>query len=199
VPDLGSHWALCEDGIDVKKYPCCYYTHAAIYAAIELAEEYALEAVDIDEVRVTASQGAADALAHDDPATGLEAKFSMPYLIGRAIADRDVGLAAFDEGNIDEPAVQTVRERVAGRRRRVALRLQRRPRRGDDPRRRDPRTHARAGRRAPHDDPLLIEELHEKFQMCAAYAPASVAVDDALAALDDLRSVSDVSDALESL
>jgi 2-methylcitrate dehydratase PrpD len=199
VPDLGSHWALCEDGIDVKKYPCCYYTHAAIYAAIELAEEYALEAVDIDEVRVTASQGAADALAHDDPATGLEAKFSMPYLIGRAIADRDVGLAAFDEGNIDEPAVQTVRERVSlavddelpydSNAAHVAATT------------RDGETHERMQERPPgtHDDPLSIEELHEKFQMCAAYAPASVAVDDALAALDDLRSVSDVSDALESL
>ncbi|WP_226042270.1 MmgE/PrpD family protein [Natrinema sp. DC36] len=199
VPDLGSHWALCEDGIDVKKYPCCYYTHAAIDAAIELAEEYDLETDDIDEVRVTASQGAADALAHDDPATGLEAKFSMPYLIGSAFARRRVGLAAFDEERIDDPAVQAVRERVSlivdgnlsydSNAAHVAVTT----RAGDE--------YDRSQERPPgtHDDPLSDDELHEKFRLCADHAPETVAVDDALAALDELRTVSDVNDVLEWL
>ncbi|WP_226479736.1 MmgE/PrpD family protein [Natrinema amylolyticum] len=199
LPDLGERWALLEDGIDVKKYPCCYYTHAAIYAAIGLAEECDLGADEIDDVVVTASRGAADALAHDDPDTGLEAKFSMPYLIGSAIARRRVGLAAFDEEAIDESAVQTVRERVSltvdedlpydSNAARVAVTT------------RDGETDERTRERPPgtHDDPLSDEELREKFRMCAERAPGSVAVDDALAALDDLRTVSDVGDVLESL
>ncbi|SEP74921.1 MmgE/PrpD family protein [Natrinema salaciae] len=199
LPDLGTRWALCEDGIDVKKYPCCYYTHAAIYAAIRLTESHELTPDDVDAVVVTASQGAADALAHDDPATGLEAKFSMPYLIGSAIARQRVGLDAFDEDSIDEPAVQTVRERVSltvdddlpydSNAARVAVTT----RAGD--------VYERTQDRPPgtHDDPLSDDELHEKFRMCAAHAPTSVATDDALAALDDLRSVSDVSDVLESV
>ncbi|MDS0475075.1 MmgE/PrpD family protein [Natrinema sp. 1APR25-10V2] len=199
LPDLGERWAIREDGIDVKKYPCCYYTHAAIYAAIRLAEEHDLAADGIDAVRVTASQGAADALAHDDPETGLEAKFSMPYLIGSAIARRTVGLSAFETTNIDEPAVQTVRERVSlsvddempydSNAARVAVTT------------RDGETYERTQERPPgtHDDPLSVEELHEKFRMCADFAPGSVAIDDALAALDNLRSVEDVGSLLESL
>ncbi len=199
LPDLGERWSILEDGIDVKKYPCCYYTHAAIHAAIGLAEDRDLEPTEIADVTVTASRGAADALAHDDPETGLEAKFSMPYLIGRSIADREVGLAAFDADAIDESAVQTVRERVTltvddelpydSNAARVAVTT------------RDGETHERTRERPPgtHEDPLPIDELHAKFRMCAGYAPGTVATDDALAALDDLRSVSDVSAVLESL
>ncbi|MDF9746018.1 MmgE/PrpD family protein [Natrinema salsiterrestre] len=199
LPDLGSRWAILDDGIDVKKYPCCYYTHAAIYAAIGLADEHDLSAAEIDEVAVTASQGAADALAHDDPETGLEAKFSMPYLIGSAIARRQVDLSAFDEDRIDDPDVQTVREQVSvtvdealpydSNAARVAVTTQA----GEE--------YERMRERPPgtHDDPLSDDELRAKFRMCAAHAPGSVAIDDALAALDDLRSVTDVGDVLESL
>ncbi|MFC6764242.1 hypothetical protein ACFQE6_04025, partial [Natrinema soli] len=49
-----------------------------------------------------------------------------------------------------------------------------------------------------YDDPLSDDEPHEKFRMCAGHAPETVAVDDAPAALDELRTVSDVSDVLGS-
>jgi 2-methylcitrate dehydratase PrpD len=199
LPALGDRWSILEDGIDVKKYPCCYYTHAAIHAATELATAHDVGADDVESVTVTASQGAADALAHDDPETGLEAKFSMPYLIGSAIARRGVDLAAFDADNLDEPDVETVRERVTltvddelpydSNAARVAVTT------------RDGETYERTQDRPPgtHDDPLTDDELHEKFRMCAASAPGAVATDDALAALDDLRSVADVGDVLERL
>lgn len=199
LPDLGSRWALLEDGIDVKKYPCCYYTHAAIYAATGIAETTDVQADDIDDVVVTASQGAADALAHDDPETGLEGKFSMPYLIASAIVRRGVGLSAFEDDRIDEPAVQAVRERVTltvdpdlpydSNAAHVAVT----DRTGD--------VYERMQERPPgtHDDPLSSDELHEKFGMCAKYAPGSVAVDEAVSALNDLRTVDDVRGVLESL
>lgn len=199
LPDLGTRWSLLEDGIDVKKYPCCYYTHAAIYAASELADAHGLEPESIDEVAVTASQGAADALAHDDPVTGLEAKFSMPYLVASAIVLDRVDLAAFDEDCIDEPSVQSVRERVSLE---VddglaydsnAATVEITTRTGD--------SYERFQERPPgtHDDPLTDEELHEKFRMCADHAPAPVAVDDALSTLDGLQSVSDVGTLLETI
>ncbi|THE66098.1 MmgE/PrpD family protein [Salinadaptatus halalkaliphilus] len=199
LSDLGERWSLLEDGIDIKKYPCCYYTHAAIYAAIQLAERRELSADDVDAVTVTASQGAADALHHDDPDTGLEGKFSMPYLIGRAIADRDVDLAAFEDDAIDDEAVQAVRERVelivdddlpyGSNAARVAVTT----RAGEHYERRQEQPPG------THDDPLSADELHEKFRMCATHAPAAIDADDALAALEDLRSISDIASVLERL
>ncbi|SDK91400.1 MmgE/PrpD family protein [Natronorubrum texcoconense] len=199
LPALGTRWSLLEDGIDVKKYPCCYYTHAAIYAASELADAHGLEAGTIDEVAVTASQGAADALEYDDPDTGLEAKFSMPFLIASAIAREHVDLAAFDAEQLDEPAVQFVRERVRltvddelpydSNEARVEITA------------RDGETYERTQRRPPgtHDEPLSDDELHEKFRMCAERAPGTVDVDGAVESLDSLRTVSDVRTLLERL
>lgn len=197
--ELGDRWALVDDGIDVKKYPCCYYTHAAIHAAIELRKQHDLTSSAVDSVVVTASRGAADALQHGDPTTGLEAKFSMQYLIARALADGDVGLSAFDDENIGDRTVQSLRDRVRlvvdddlpydSNAARVEVTT------------RDGKTHERFRERPPgtHDDPLSTAELHEKFRMCAARAPGSVATDSIIKVLDDLRSVSDLEAVLEVL
>ncbi|MFC6718222.1 MmgE/PrpD family protein [Natrialbaceae archaeon GCM10025810] len=196
--DLGSRWSILEEGVDVKKYPCCYYTHAAIHGAADLARERGLEPDDVESVTVAASRGAADALHHDDPSTGLEAKFSMPYVVARAIVDR-VDLAAFDDENVGDEDVQAVRERVTltvdedepydSNAARVAVRT------------RDGETLERYQERPPgtYEDPLSIDELREKFLLCAEYADGEVRADAALDALDTLRDVPDVSGALEHL
>ena len=107
---VGDHWRLREEGIHVKAYPCCYFTHSAIAAAAELGETVDPEAVE--SVAVTASQGAADALHHADPETGLEATFSMEYTVASGLVRDRVGLETFEPDAIDHPAVQRVRERV---------------------------------------------------------------------------------------
>ena len=107
---VGERWRLREAGIHVKAYPCCYFTHSAIAAAAELGEAVDPEAVE--SVSVTASQGAADALHHTDPETGLEAKFSMEYTVASGLVHDRVGLETFEPEAIDDPTVQRVRERV---------------------------------------------------------------------------------------
>jgi len=197
--DLGDRWAIVNDGIDVKKYPCCYYTHAAIYAAIGLREQHDLTPGAVDNVVVTASRGATDALQHEDPTTGLEAKFSMQYLIARALADGDVGLSAFEEKNIADRTVQSLRERVQ-------LVVD-----GDlsydsnaaavEVTTRDGETHETFRERPPgtHEDPLSTAELHDKFRMCADRAPKSVATASIIEMLDELRSVSDLGSVWDAL
>ncbi|WP_226482737.1 MmgE/PrpD family protein [Natrinema amylolyticum] len=195
-PTPGSEWALLSDGIDVKKYPCCYYTHAAIYGAAELAKEHDIDPETIDDVHVTASQGAEDALHHADPSTGLEAKFSMEYVVACALVDGHVGLTAFDDERINDPDVQRVRECTSfsvdssleydSNAATVTLstasgteyeRTQERP----------PGTNA---------EPLSLEELREKYRMCGDYASGFDAVEPTLESLTTLRDVSDTADLL---
>lgn len=195
LPDLGSNWALLEDGIDVKKYPCCYYTHAAIYGAAELATEQNIVPADIEAVHVTASQGAADALHHSDPSTGLEAKFSMEYVVACALVHGHVGLTAFDDERIDDPDVQRVQERISfnadpnvdydSNAAQVSLstsseeyeRVQEQP----------PGTHA---------DPLTIEERYEKYRMCGNRVTGFEATEASLEMLTELRTVKDATELL---
>ena len=38
VGDLGDPWEIVAPGIGVKLYPCCYFTHLAIDAALQVAD-----------------------------------------------------------------------------------------------------------------------------------------------------------------
>lgn len=109
---VGDRWALVESGVDVKAYPCCYFTHAAIAATQALVAE-GVDPAEIDRIEVRASAGAADACDHPDPADGLEAKFSMEYAVANAAVRERVGLAAFRDDAVEDPDVQRVRDRVA--------------------------------------------------------------------------------------
>ncbi len=107
---IGDRWELAASGIDVKAYPCCYFTHAAVAATQSLTDD--LDPADIDEIEVQVSAGATDACEHTDPADGLEAKFSLEYAVASAAVRDRVGLDAFRDAAVDDPAVQRLRERV---------------------------------------------------------------------------------------
>lgn len=197
-PALGDRWSLLEEGIQVKKYPCCYFAHSSIAVASRLARERDLAAADVERVRVRVSRGAADALAHDDPDTGLEAKFSMPYAVGYALVNRTVDLAAFEDANLNDPAVRQVSELVT---------LETDPELAYDSTATTLTVetpddgYRRSLERPPgtHDDPLSNEELHEKFAMCATRATDEASAERALSALDALRDQDRLSDSLEPL
>lgn len=104
-----------DQGIHTKAYPCCYFTHTAIAATQSLTAEHGIRPPDVESIAVEASRGAADALAHSDPETGLEAKFSMEYAVASALARERVDLATFEEPALSDPVVQRLRERVTFR------------------------------------------------------------------------------------
>lgn len=185
--ELGSEWAILEDDVDIKKYPCCYFTHTSIDIALALAGSNDVDPEDVRSVRVTASQGAKDVLVHDEPTSGLEGKFSMHYTVASAIARGDVGIDAFEDDRIDEPVVRRLGERVSF---------------GVDPDiaydsfgamvsiETSDGTYTDSREYAPgsHHDPLPSSELEEKFVSCARRS-----IDDDHARrlydrLDDLRS-----------
>ena len=144
---------------------------------------------------VTAAPGAADALHHPDPETGLAAKFSMEYCVASAAVRDRVGLAAFRDDAVDDPAVQAVRERVSfavddalaydshAARVRVETGDEVVERRRENP----PGT---------HDDPLAEADFRAKFGECAGAVLEEEAVDGLYESLSSLPSVSDLRSAL---
>lgn len=112
TPDEGY---LGARGIHTKAYPCCYFTHTAIAATQSLADEHDLDPEGVESITVEASCGGADALAHSDPETGLQAKFSMEYAVASALARDRVDLATFEEPALSDPVVDRLRGRVSFR------------------------------------------------------------------------------------
>ncbi len=109
----GAPLDIVEPGAAFKLYPCCYSTHAAVEAALNLVREHGpFKPGDITRVD---SYTAPQRLAHTDrpqPKTGLEAKFSVQYCVGRALLDGRVLLGHFSEQALREAAMQDLLARV---------------------------------------------------------------------------------------
>jgi 2-methylcitrate dehydratase PrpD len=188
-------WALTTEGIHVKYYPCCYFTHTSIAATQALVSEQDIHSESIEQIEVRAAQGAADALHHSDPETGLEGKFSMEYAVASgAVRDR-VGLDTFDDDAIDDPSVQRVRERVDFRvdetlhydSHEAVVRIET-----------TNGTYERRQENPPgtHDNPLTESELREKFEECADRTIPSAGVSRLVDTLLTLDEHSDIINAL---
>ena len=62
---LGDPWEIESPGIGVKLYPCCYFTHLSIDAALQLRESLGGDAADIQSIGVSVSPGTMMVLAED--------------------------------------------------------------------------------------------------------------------------------------
>lgn len=105
---LGNPYDLATAGLSVKKYPCCFATHRAADAVLDLRTEHGLEAAQVEAVTVTVPPGGVSPLIHDRPRTGLEGKFSMQYVLAAALLDGGVGLDAFADASVQRPEAQAL-------------------------------------------------------------------------------------------
>jgi len=112
IEHLGDTWEIVSSGIDVKLYPCCYFTHLSIDAALEISARVSPQMAAIEGVRVSVSPGTMMVLRKEPPQTGLEGKFSIEYCVAAALADGDVSLATFDDGAVARPNVRALMKRV---------------------------------------------------------------------------------------
>jgi 2-methylcitrate dehydratase PrpD len=110
--DLATHSALEQYGVRFKPYPCGGLTHTAIDATIRLRDEHKIAPDSVDHVDVAVPADTAEPLVYRVPKTGLEAKFSMPYLIARALTDGNVGLDAFTNEAVRSEDVRQLLQRV---------------------------------------------------------------------------------------
>lgn len=189
-------WAIIDDGVHIKKYPCCYFTHTSIANAVEVATVHDLSPDDIERVHVRASQGALDALAHDNPSNGLEAKFSLPYTVAYGLVRQELGLAAFEDGAWMDPTVDALRERVT---------YTVDPTLAYDDHESHMRIKSTGGniyertRTDPpgtHENPLSREDLRAKYEMCASRALLNADIDQTWETIDNLREMESTQDLL---
>jgi 2-methylcitrate dehydratase PrpD len=110
--ELGRLYAVERYGVRFKPYPCGGLTHTSIYATILMRNEHRITPDDVDHVDVEVPADTAAPLSYRVPRVGLEGKFSMPYLIARALSDGNVTLEAFTDEAVREPKVLQLLERV---------------------------------------------------------------------------------------
>ncbi|MDQ4061538.1 MAG: MmgE/PrpD family protein, partial [Pseudomonadota bacterium] len=93
------------DSIGLKQFPCCGSTHAAIAMMLKLVREEQIGPDDVTRIEILPL---ARRLRHTNtprPRTPLEAKFSVQYVVARALKDQAVRLKDFEGQAHDDPVI----------------------------------------------------------------------------------------------
>ena len=112
LASLGRTYDLVAPGLSVKKYPCCRFAHLPLDALLTVAAGTGSPDLEVRSITVRIEPGADDALVCPEARTGLEGKFSMPYLLAAAATDGRVTLASFTDAAVARPEVRALMARV---------------------------------------------------------------------------------------
>ena len=97
--------------VSFKPWPTCRGTHAYIEAALKLSDEYDIKVENIKEINVVVSnlnKMLVEPIANkQNPATSIDAKFSLPFTIAAALIHRKINLGHFTaEGLKDQEVIK---------------------------------------------------------------------------------------------
>ena len=113
LAELGKVYELVERGVVIKPYPCGVALHPAIDAVHALKQEHAIDPDEVVSGEAGVTKYTFDKLCYLVPQTGLEAKFSMPYTIARAILDDSIGFDTFTDALVREESAQALTRRIS--------------------------------------------------------------------------------------
>jgi 2-methylcitrate dehydratase PrpD len=114
LADLGKH----HEGVDTlyKIWPSVGTSHSHIHATIELVVSHDLHSDDIEAIRVFVGDYhelmCTPLGARREPETLVDAKFSLPFLVGLASVRRTVGVTDFTEAGLRDPRVREAAAKV---------------------------------------------------------------------------------------
>jgi 2-methylcitrate dehydratase PrpD len=200
--DLGVRYELPD--VSIKFYPCCFLSHFAIDATLQLVREEGLHADDVDAIHVRVTQGTYNVVcspldAKRRPATMEAALFSLPYCVAAALVHGEFGLPQTTLPSIQDAKTQALAQRITTT---VDVELERLHGVGVGPsivevRLNDGRMLTRRVDycKGHPKNPMQFDDCAEKFRRCAAFAeqplPAHAveAVIDAVANFEKLDDV----------
>ena len=108
---LGKTWDI--ENLAQKYHASCHATHSPIEGALSAVMENHITLTDIANIRVYCSQLSLDAAGNDQPATGLEGKFSIPYCVANALTSGQTGIAAFTDDKVNDPEIRSFMNKIA--------------------------------------------------------------------------------------
>ena len=103
---------IVEPGLGIKRYPCCGSSHQAIDALLELRGRHGLGPENVDHIL---SRTHARRLTHTfrpDPKSELDAKFSVQYVLARALMHGQVKIEHFEPGAHNDADTRAVMARI---------------------------------------------------------------------------------------
>ena len=99
----------------LKPYPCCGSTHPSIGRMLDLAHHHDLRAERVARITVMPHARRLPHTNNPNPDTPLAAKFSIQYVVARALVDRSVKLAHFEGDAHHDPAIRALMTKITAK------------------------------------------------------------------------------------
>jgi 2-methylcitrate dehydratase PrpD len=103
---------LADPGIAFKRHPCCASAHPAVDALLSLREAHGITAADVVEIVSHTHPRRLSHTDRTDPRNGLEGKFSIQYVLARALLEGHIALDHFTDAAVSDPVVRDVMARI---------------------------------------------------------------------------------------
>jgi 2-methylcitrate dehydratase PrpD len=113
--DLALTWETLN--VAIKPIPACLHVHASTDAAAAIATRHAINAADIDSVRVLVPREAVAIVCEPAdmrrrPASSYAAQFSLPYAVASGLVRKRLSMRELEPDAINDPEVLAVAEKV---------------------------------------------------------------------------------------
>ncbi len=103
---------IVEIGVAYKQHPCCASTHPAVDAALKLRNKHDLHPDQISAVRTFTHPRRLRHTNRPNPKSGLDAKFSVQYVVARALLEGVVSPAVFTEEAVMASDIRALMARI---------------------------------------------------------------------------------------
>ena len=195
LDELGTAFELINSGIRIKPYPCGGLTHPAIDGVLEFKTKHGISAEMVESIEVGVARHTFERIVFRVPENGLQGKFSMPYLLARAIIDGKLFLDAFTDSAVKDKNVLRLAERIqmhldpdlqptaqGSRPCKVTIRL------------RDGRSFSRQidYAKGSRESPMSDRELKQKFIDCAREALDDSSIERIIEYVEHLETLEDI-------
>lgn len=112
---LGEEWETMR--VAVKPYPACHFTHAFADAMLALRSEHHLAPEDVAAIRCLIAPGEMKTVCEPEdskrrPRSTYDAQFSVPFMVGAALARGQVTLAEIHPDSLSDPVIRAVADKV---------------------------------------------------------------------------------------
>lgn len=199
---FGEPFTLLDPGVSVKRFPSGSLGHPSIAALLEAVEERDLAPDDLESITFRAGHNILNPLRYRRPQNALEAKFSIPFVLGCAVLRRRVGIHEFRDEFVRSPEVTEMMGRVSVEfDEEIDSRGYERMRSAMEVRLRNGSSFTVEADTYPGgpERPLTRDELRGKFRDCAGLVLSGGRVEEALELVEGVDRLSRVSDLVAAL
>ena len=112
---LGNPFSVTFPGIFIKKYGCCFFSHKAMDAMLELMDKHRFVYDEVDHVRAEIPTFVARVLRYPEPVNCEEAKFSLEQGLGALLIDGKVELPyirPFTDAGFNDAKYKNARNKI---------------------------------------------------------------------------------------